>query len=52
MLPYFLKSRKIRKVKIQKSYGLKKEEECFYQNAQCVIVKHRNFLKHKKLGDY
>ena len=27
-------------------------QKCFYPNVQCVVVKNRNLLKSKKLGDY
>ena len=30
----------------------KTEEYCFYQNVQCVIVKHQSLSKNKKLADY
>ena len=43
---------KVQKVKIQKLQGQKVEEEYFYQNVQCVIVKNWSLSKSKKLVDY
>ena len=52
MLSYCSKCRKIRKVQVKKQWRLKTEEQCFYQNAKCVIIKSRNLLKNEKLKDY
>ena len=52
MLPYCLKFRKMKESKIQKLQEKKLEEECFYQNVQCVIVKYQKFVNSMKLGDY
>ena len=35
-----------------KAVRKKIEEQCFYQNVQCVIVKYSGLLKSKKLVDY
>ena len=49
---YCLKCKKNTESKNPKHAETKKEEECFYQNVQCVKVKNRNLLKIKKLVDY
>ena len=49
MLSYCLKCRKNTE---SKKWGLqkqKKENQCFFQNVQCVAVKHQDLLKSKKL---
>ena len=28
------------------------EEQCFYENVQCVLVKNQNLSNSKKLADY
>ena len=50
MLPYCLKFRKMKESKIQKLQEKKLEEECFYQNVQCVIVKYQKFKQHEARG--
>ena len=44
--------KKILKVKIQKLQRQKAEEQCFFQNVQCVTVKNQNLSKCKTLVDY
>ena len=52
MLPYCLKCRKNTKSKYLRVVKTNKENQCFWQNVQCVIVKNRDLLKSKKLLDY
>ena len=52
MLSHCLKCRKMQKVQIQKLQRPKTEEQCFYENAQCVIVENQELSKSKKLADY
>ena len=40
------------RVKTQGLQGQKKENQCIYQNAQCVTVKNKDLLKSKKLVGY
>ena len=47
----FFEMVKVKKVKIQKLKRLK-SKKCFYENVQCVIVKHQILLKSKKVQDY
>ena len=42
MLSYCLKCRKNTESKIQKLQGKNTEEQYFYQNVPCVIVKNQN----------
>ena len=39
---------KIQKLKLQKFQRWKTDEQCFYQNVQCVIVKNWNLLKEQE----
>ena len=39
-------------LKCRKNTESKNLKVCFYQNAQCVIVKNQNLLDNKKLVDY
>ena len=52
MLSYYcLKCRKNTESKNPKVSETKREELCFYQNVQCMIVKNRNLLKSETLED-
>ena len=52
MLCYSLNCKKIQKVKTREFQSQIKENQCFYQNVQCVEVKTQDFSKNKKLIDY
>ena len=52
MLLYCVKCRKNTECKNPKVVRLKMEDQWFYQNVQCVIVKNRNLIKNKKLVDH
>ena len=52
MLSYCLKWRKKTESKKPRVAKKNDENQCFYQNLQCVIVKKRDLTKNKKLVDY
>ena len=52
MLSYCLKCRRNRESKDPKVVRQKTEEQCFYQNVKCVIVKNQNLSKSKKLPEF
>ena len=52
MLSYCLKFTKNTGSKNPRVAKTKNENQCFYQNLQCVIVKNLDLLRNKKLVDY
>ena len=52
MLSYPLKCRKNLESKNPIVVKTKKENQCFYQNVQCVKIKKRYLSKSKNLMDY
>ena len=46
----YKKAPKLKNLGFQEKKRKNKENECFYQNVQCVIVKESRFIKEQKAG--